>query len=51
MTFRDDGRFGFPGGIVEDGETPAAAATREAFEEVNVSGEDFTVRDSGQGQW
>ncbi len=45
MTFRDDGRFGFPGGIMEEGETPREAATREAWEEVNASGKDFEVTD------
>lgn len=28
--------FGLPGGVVDDGETPAAAATREAHEETGL---------------
>ena len=34
MQFRFDGTIGFPGGIVDAGELPEEAVTREFFEEV-----------------
>lgn len=35
LVFRWDCRFGFPGGLVDDGETLLQAAVREAKEEIN----------------
>ena len=37
MIMRWDGYLGFPGGKVEDGESPLQAALREAYEEVGAS--------------
>ncbi len=45
MTMRSDGRLGFPGGLVEPGETPVEAAARESLEEVNA-GSHLRIEDS-----
>nr|WP_229649548.1 NUDIX hydrolase [Vibrio splendidus]MCC4880877.1 NUDIX hydrolase [Vibrio splendidus] len=37
LIFRWDARFGFPGGLVDDGELIIDAAVREAKEEINFS--------------
>ena len=36
FVFQERGRYGFPGGVVDVGETPPMAAFREAKEEANV---------------
>ena len=36
FVYQEQGRYGFPGGVLDVGETPAMAATREAREEANV---------------
>jgi 8-oxo-dGTP pyrophosphatase MutT (NUDIX family) len=38
VTSRDTGRWLIPKGYVEDGETPATAATKEAYEEAGIKG-------------
>jgi len=38
VTARSDGRWLLPKGWIEDGETPARSAAREAFEEAGVTG-------------
>ena len=47
MQFRFDGTLGFPGGIVDSGETPESSVTREFVEEVGVADGDlvFTEKD------
>ena len=42
MQFRFDGTIGFPGGIVDAGEHPEEAVTREFAEEVGSGGEGGT---------
>ena len=43
MQLRFDGTLGFVGGIVDDGETPEQACTRECCEELGVSASVITI--------
>lgn len=43
ITGRQSGRWGFPKGTIEFGETALDAAEREAFEEAGVSGKGFAA--------
>ncbi len=37
------GQVSFPGGMIEEGENPERAATREMWEEIGIRGDDVTV--------
>lgn len=45
MQLRFDGTLGFPGGIVDSGETPECSVTREFVEEVGVAAGDIAFTD------
>ncbi len=40
---RQPGEISFPGGMIEDGETPSYAAIRETHEELNINEEDIEL--------
>ena len=43
MQLRFDGKFGFPGGFVDPGETVLEAVNREMFEEMNIDPKLVTI--------
>ena len=43
MQLRFDGKFGFPGGFVDPGETVLEAVNREMFEEMNIDPKMVTI--------
>jgi len=45
MTVRSDGTLGFPGGIVEDGESVEQGLNRECLEEINAGRDATSVED------